>query len=436
MAPLRRLGGLAQLARCPLATSTPSLSHIAAGTSSDSYGAWPRNNLNSHHGVRHSSTSTSSSLSDLPPLAASSALEDSAVAALFNPAQLGTQVWEGAHAAWGLPWWATIPAATLGLRAALLPLSLRAYAASANVALLHRAVGLAGEVGRAVAEAQAAGRRTQQQEEEDEGKQQQQPSSSSSTGSVELGRVDLVRRVLAHLRQVHGAPSFGWYLGNAAVQAPLLLSLTSALQRMSDTMWPGLNTEGTLYFGDLTSPPVFLQTMSTPYGTAGAMIPLALVLLYVSAVDKSAGAGSPGINAALKLLAVPLYCASLLQPHAVLLYWLTHAASQLGLYGALERLPGLRRAVGAPELLVEAEREEQGGGGAGAGQHQQQGAEEASSPAGPAVASPSLDDLLLALSESYQRAGRREAARGCLHALLARQPHHPQAAERLRQLEA
>ncbi|EFJ48647.1 hypothetical protein VOLCADRAFT_117564 [Volvox carteri f. nagariensis] len=369
----------------------------------------------------------------------SSPLEDP-LALILSPTQLGVQWWEGAHTATGLPWWAAIPTTTLLLRGALMPLSLRAYAASANAVA-------------AAAEQQCQAQRRQAQEEEQrEGERQlagkaggagvgapgeQQvgvqtqlgPSSSgssgtkssnasgggngggSSTAGAELGRMDVVRRVFNHLRHLHGVPSFGWYLGNTAVQVSLVVSLSLALRRMSDSLWPGFTGEGLLYFQDLTAPPVYLQTLSTPYGTAGAILPLALVLLYVSAADRSAGGSSPGIHIALKLLVVPLYCTALLQPHAVLLYWMAQAASQLGIYELAARLPPLRRAARVPELLL-APRSHTSNAG------------------------PTVDEILLELSESYAKAGNTTAARTCLNALLTRQPLHQQAVKRLQALSS
>lgn len=75
---------------------------------------------------------------------------------------------------------------------------------------------------------------------------------------------------------------------------PIVISLTLALRRMCDSLWPGLTSEGALYFTDLTAPPVYLQTLSTPYGTAGAILPLGLMLLYASAVDRSRGGERSG----------------------------------------------------------------------------------------------------------------------------------------------
>lgn len=62
------------------------------------------------------------------------------LAMFFSPTQLGVQFWEGVHTASALPWWASIPLATIGLRALLLPLTLKARAASTHAELLHHAV--------------------------------------------------------------------------------------------------------------------------------------------------------------------------------------------------------------------------------------------------------------------------------------------------------
>lgn len=174
------------------------------------------------------------------------------LALVLSPTQLGVQLWESAHAAAGLPWWLAIPVTTLAVRAALLPLSLRAYAASSNVALLHQAVGLSRSVTEAVEAAaqksayQAVGqeRRTEpavqgdvrkaatvrpsgSDDDESNGSgteaRSREDAGAAGCGAAmadmrSLGRVELVRRVLTQLRAEQAAPSFRWYLANAAVQ--------------------------------------------------------------------------------------------------------------------------------------------------------------------------------------------------------------------------
>ncbi|GIL51735.1 hypothetical protein Vafri_7664 [Volvox africanus] len=293
---LRTFGGLTHLARCPCAGPTP-----AASQALEAHWAWwiaPLHETGflgaaAPQGARQGSTyaaagSDSSSprpfsgcsfpepltaptfssyptvdgcaqlLATSPELAATAAAKESlmllnntcisaaspfeeSLALVLSPTQLGVQLWESAHAVSGLPWWAAIPACTLAIRCTLLPLSLRAYAASSNIALLQRAFGLSGVVAEAVAAAeQQAGEQGRQEKGEQQGgaagkgagagqrvvgeataHQPHSRNSSRSGGSIggwELGRLDLVRRVFHHLRAQQGPPSFGWYVGNVMVQ--------------------------------------------------------------------------------------------------------------------------------------------------------------------------------------------------------------------------
>ena len=77
-------------------------------------------------------------------------------------------------------------------------------------------------------------------------------------------------------------------------QASVFGTISLALGRMSSGMWPGLASEGCLYFTDLTSPAVLLSTLSTPFGSLGAILPLGLVLVYSSSIDLSIGGQSAG----------------------------------------------------------------------------------------------------------------------------------------------
>lgn len=75
---------------------------------------------------------------------------------------------------------------------------------------------------------------------------------------------------------------------HAALQSIVFLSFTSGLHAMSAAVWPGFPLGGPPGLRDLSSPPVFPGTLSTPFGTMGAVVPLAIILTYVRGVDKSA----------------------------------------------------------------------------------------------------------------------------------------------------
>jgi len=220
---------------------------------------------------------------------------------------LGARVWEAGHSMTYLPWWASIPATTLAVKGLLLPLSIKARAASLNVVLLNSAFTQARLLAQSVKPADARA----------------------------LGYLALVRAIYTQLRLRHPAPSMAWYISNMGMQAATFSLLTSSLNTMCASVWPGLDSEGILYFKDLTNPPVFLETLSTPCGTAGAVLPLALVLLYARTLSSSlAVRGAPGVNTALQLMMVPFYCVSLIQPHATLLFWASSLGAQLGLQGS------------------------------------------------------------------------------------------------------
>ncbi len=121
--------------------------------------------------------------------------------ALLNPVVLGTQAWELFHATTGLPWWASIPATTLALRALLLPLTLKAKAATVNFALMQQAS----------ANADVVLQQIGQQDKEDGAAAKQDRVSA-------LRRMQLTRQYYRYLRKQHGTPSLWWYNINVFVQ--------------------------------------------------------------------------------------------------------------------------------------------------------------------------------------------------------------------------
>lgn len=82
--------------------------------------------------------------------------------------------------------------------------------------------------------------------------------------------------------------------------------------------------------------------MQSPWRYPGSLRPCALL---------PCAGQSPGINTAMKILGIPVYGLSLLQPHATLLFWLTTAL----LHQTLQRVtssPGPGRALAMPEMLI------------------------------------------------------------------------------------
>jgi len=344
----------------------------------------------------------------------------------FSPSQLGVQLLETVHTSSGLPWWASIPLTAAVLKTALLPLSAKARASGANLALIQEAV--------------------------DQSKLVTLEMSSDEIKTI--GRYNLVKKIFGYLKSQHQVPSFRWFFFNAAVQVPIFVTLTMSLRRMSENLWPGLVDQGFLIFRDLTPPPLYLDTMSTPFGTAGAIFPLAISLMYARCVDLSASGRSAAISAALKLLLVPGYCISLLQPHAVLFYWISHTAVTAVHYQSfLSKSNALTKFAKVPAFILqpsEAPVEE----AKGTNEVKNEGEEKGSDGAIEAAVvvdekdaklldkaerlkamhaweeeerkrvSKELEGLLLHLADDFATVNNVPAARACLRRLLIDQPQH------------
>jgi hypothetical protein len=212
-------------------------------------------------------------------------------------------VWEVAHEATGLPWWASIPLTTLALRGLLLPLTLKARAATVNFALMQQA-SAAGRALRermaseAVAAAAPGGSSTGQAASSSSSSSESSSSTSdtsTSTSTSSTATIDslptarqLSARYLDYMRKHHGVPSLWWYAGNAAAQVNVFLAMSAALRQMAAVSWPGFESEGLLWFADMTAPAVQWGTWATAYGAAGALLPLAVFGAYVRTLEYTA----------------------------------------------------------------------------------------------------------------------------------------------------
>jgi hypothetical protein len=132
----------------------------------------------------------------------------------LNPVMIGTQCWELMHAATGLPWWASIPLTTLALRTALLPLTVKARAATVNFALIPKAS----------AASRVLWQRMQQEQQQAAAAAGSAPSSggggggAGARGGKAVTRNQLTKQYLMYMRKQHGTPTTWWYSVNALVQ--------------------------------------------------------------------------------------------------------------------------------------------------------------------------------------------------------------------------
>jgi membrane protein insertase Oxa1/YidC/SpoIIIJ len=257
---------------------------------------------------------------------------------------LATQAWEAAHAASGLPWWLSIPVTAVALRAALLPLTLKAKGAAVNFALMRRAAETAG-----------AALRREEEEKEVQRRAKEEPTTTTTTAPPTTAtRFALARRYYALLRRQHGTPSMWWYNLNVLAQVNVFVSMSAALRQMAGAAWPGLSSEGALWFPDLTAPSVVVGTgWVTPLGVAGLFLPLGVLAAYMATVDRAAPAThSRAARATLELAALPVFLAALVVPQATLLYWLPSSAFQLLTQRGLDANPRLAAKLGVPLLAM------------------------------------------------------------------------------------
>ena len=83
----------------------------------------------------------------------------------------------------------------------------------------------------------------------------------------------------------------------ALVQVPVFISAVWAVRHMAVSNWPGFDTGGTLWFGDLTQRALDLASLQAPMGPVGVLLPAAVVLLMLVTIDSSFGPltqGPPG----------------------------------------------------------------------------------------------------------------------------------------------
>jgi membrane protein insertase Oxa1/YidC/SpoIIIJ len=180
----------------------------------------------------------------------------------------GAAALDALHGATGLPWWAAIPAVSLAVKSALLPLSLRqAKIVRTNMALWRESFEL---------EQQLTAKRAQQQQQQ----QQQQKHIELDAAKHTLERLAAMhsRLVTFHeLRRRCNVPHPAWLLGNGLMQSSVLVYGAVCIRRMAAADWPGFASEGTLWFTDLTQAAVVLgsgaSSVALPMGSIGLVLP-------------------------------------------------------------------------------------------------------------------------------------------------------------------
>uniref|UniRef100_A0A7S1X4K8 Uncharacterized protein n=2 Tax=Tetraselmis chuii TaxID=63592 RepID=A0A7S1X4K8_9CHLO len=96
-------------------------------------------------------------------------------------------------------------------------------------------------------------------------------------------------REFSALRAETVAPSLWWIPGVPAVQILLFATNAMAVRSMAVQQWPGFATEGLMWFSDLTQPAMVLMHNAAPMGTAGGLLPMAVLSVYLANIHRSFG---------------------------------------------------------------------------------------------------------------------------------------------------
>lgn len=298
--------------------------------------------------------------------------------------KLASGTLEVVHTTTGLPWWASIPLCTLTMRLALLPLSIRqATIIRTNYAIYNEAVMVTdrkiGEQWRVTSSSHASithpSSSTSSSNKEEKSGTMPAPQLSAAQ---KFHRTRLILSTFSELRKKCDIPHPSWILINPLIQLPPFVATGVALRMMAGAHWPGLDTQGILWFPDLTLVPLVVESLEQPMGPSGFILPSILVAmtltslrmgfgatnaskLYEDKADAEANAvkGQEGnkadpLGTFLKVLPPVLYSLAILNgyfkvqlPHAALLHWLSASGFTLGLQLGLKN-PRLRSITGIP----------------------------------------------------------------------------------------
>lgn len=250
-----------------------------------------------------------------------------------------------------LPWWATLSVTAIGVRMAMLPLSMQQMrATSASWPLLAQA--------RTYVAQQSVQHRVVNTK----------PTAEARSAAVAKNKVlaaSQTRQIAAafwRLRKQTNAPHPAWILAVPLIQLPVFVTAMWAARRMAADNWPGLTTGGAAWFPDLTAPALdlsatFIQQVA-PLGTLGAVLPLAVTAAMFTNVGLAFGNISKGqtrspvaewlgskVRLALEWVTVPMLIIALQLAHAPLVYWLSSTLFTLGQHVFLQS-PAVRSAMG------------------------------------------------------------------------------------------
>jgi membrane protein insertase Oxa1/YidC/SpoIIIJ len=263
-----------------------------------------------------------------------------AAADVWAPTRAFMSMLEAASEAWGLPWWATIALVNLGVRCATFPLTVFTQKKAGGVAKLNEKMAAVRELAT----------------------QQSRASSMREYQALQARRAAAMAELQANhggeLRSSLVVPALG------VLNAVVLVSQFSAVSTLAGEAVPSMARGGALWFPDLTVP-------DAKYGLAAICSALTLAMVEFGGLTELGqtmpGAASGGMRWLLRGMALLFLPAGAYVPAAVGVLWTGNAVLSLAQSTAL-RAPGVRRALGLPDMAkVRADQRKALGGVAGGG---------------------------------------------------------------------
>jgi len=240
---------------------------------------------------------------------------------------------EAASEAWGLPWWATIALVNLAVRLGTLPLTIYTQKKAGGVAQLNEKMAAVREL--AAAQSRATSMREYQ----------------ALQARRAAAMAELQAKHGGELRSSLVVPALG------ILNAVVLVSQFSAVSTLASEGVPSMARGGTLWFPDLTVP-------DANYGLAAICSALTLAMVEFGGLSElgATSAVGPGMQWMMRGMALLFLPAGAYVPAAVGVLWTGNAVLSLAQSTAL-RAPGVRKALGLPDMAkLRATAQARGGG--------------------------------------------------------------------------
>ncbi|XP_021734418.1 ALBINO3-like protein 2, chloroplastic [Chenopodium quinoa] len=230
------------------------------------------------------------------------------------PIRYFVSVLDGFHDLTGLPWWIVIASSTVAMRITLFPWI---------VLQLHKMK----QIGEMLPKLPP-------------------PIPLPFSGKSYVDQFSLFRRE----RQALGCPSYLWFLASFAVQIPCFILWMASIRKMSLDLYPGFDTEGILWFQNLTE---------VPNGPFGPILPLLIAGLHFCNIQinfrSSFASEEKGMlqllaklyKRYLEFLTLPMLFLGFHMPQGSHVYWVTNSSLSLIQNLCLQN-PAIRQRLGVP----------------------------------------------------------------------------------------